>query len=114
MVIPWTRYRRASAKPEARLPRGNRIEDEIGPETDVLDPHHSDRMIDMIDPALERRCLRVDSKRERHHTEHAAARRDLLELPIGEVPSMVVDSATRRVSDRERQIFLHHVAPRLL
>ena len=68
----------------------------------------------MVEPAGKGRRLGVDDERECHHPEHASALGERLELPVGEIPWMVVHRAAARVRDREGQLFLEHVAPGLL
>ena len=80
----------------------------------MLDPHHRDGVVDVVEPAGERRRLRVDDERHRHHPEHAPAPREPLELPVREVPRMVDDGAAAGVRDREGDVRCQDVAPRLL
>ena len=56
------------AKP---LPDRRDLVDEVGSEADVFDSHHLDRVVEVVEPARERRRVRIDDERERHHPENA-------------------------------------------
>ena len=100
--------------PSGGLSERDDLVDEVRPEADVLDAHHRDGVVEMVDPARERRRLGIDEEPDRHHPEHAAALGERLELPVGEVPGVVEDGAAARMREGEGDPFVDDVAPGLL
>ena len=93
---------------------GRDLIDEVGSKTDMLDSHHSDRVVEVVDPAGESRRLAINDERERHHPEDASSLREPLELPVGEIPRVVADSAAPRVGHRKGALMFEDVMPGLL
>ena len=64
----------------------------------MLDPHHRDRVVEVVEQPVDRRPLVADDQRERHQPEHAALCGECPELVVGEVALDILHRATARMA----------------
>ena len=70
---------------------------EVAAEAHAVDPDHADRVLEVVDDAVERSLLVADRERVQHQPEEPAGGGEGAELVVGQVARVVVDGTARGV-----------------